>query len=384
MSTQARKPKGTPIGGQFASQHRAESEVRLSATPANDLDNIPTSLAEISGRRLYVYCGYKSGLNTRMRELGAHWDAERKGLWVAASKRSLVLPLLREHLATLERVETVKRDGFPVVIPYAANAVRNRAKELGGIWDKENKHWVLPTSDAAEDIERLLAAWSGQKRSAKPKANKEQIIAQCDRATTGKESTFSGRLDGYFRKADALLRCPAPGTIIRLSPDKEGVVLDSSIAFYSEDDLQDTMPWEDRPGWYYNGTYAELVPTAAQIGDQEDREAVAALWVTCRQGAHGVTAWQQATPVIQAEMNTASLPTTLPERIAVTPDGTWLYQHPGFYDDYRRTEAVIDDPQILERLRTAIDRGPRTLKQGPWKYTILERPDTTASDTSNR
>ena len=114
--------------------------------------DIPVERAWKVGRRIYVRCGYKSQLNTQMREIGAKWDGDERALWVGSGKVDQVVPLVQAAAERGAAIDAVKAAGHWVTIPYDATDIRAAAKKAGGIWDGEQRRWAMPSAEALAEI----------------------------------------------------------------------------------------------------------------------------------------------------------------------------------------------------------------------------------------
>lgn len=358
--------------------------------------DIPTEQAWKVGRRIYVRCGYKSTLNEQMRGIGAKWDSEERALWVGSGKLDKVVPLVQAHAARVGEVQDLKKAGRLVRIPFQASEIRAKAKELGGVWDSAQKQWAMPSVEALTQIQALIRdrnakfaeqekavrqrraelAAAGRQRDAETARLSEaeriqQIIDGSGRTVTDERGTAEGRVRGRMRRPEAEQAKPKPGSVRQLRNGKRVLVLDSSVNFVSQDDIDDGL-WHDPiadPGWYYSYRYAVVEPTVSER-EQDEREAaeiadgkeIDLVFTAARKAVTAVehdTGTRVEGPSIVTVSTAAGLYDGHDGRLTLTNDGTLHWYHPGFYDDWRSTAGVVADEQIVAQVRTILAGGAR-------------------------
>lgn len=353
------------------------------ADPTAIHPDIPLDKAWRAGRRIYVRAGYQSHLNDQMRALGAKWDPEAKALWVGTGKAQQVVPLVQAQVSRVAASADVKARGQWVHIPFDAEDVRTRARALGGVYDGDRKDWAMPTDQAFAEVSTAVTDWSAKRAAAKATAKaaaretagktaaerEGRVIAGSDRTVTGERGQANGQLHGRMRRPEAEQRKPQPGEVRHLPDGRRVLVLTSRVEFASQDAIDDGLvglPPYAEPGWYFSYEFAEVRPTAAEI--EEDRrvkaelddgaeiDAVMRLAERTAQRREVDTLSPLAGPSIT--MDAAGGMTVHGGRITVTDRGVW-WQHPGYYDDFRRTEGMITDAALLARILAIIAAGPR-------------------------
>lgn len=349
-------------------------------------DDIPLSKAWKIGRRIYVRCGYKSQLNGQMRELGAKWDGQWRGLWTGTGKADQVIPLVRAAVETAKESESIKESGRWVAIPYDAADIRARAKELGARWDRERKQWAMPTDEALAEISGAVEAREAEVKAAKAKANEQRrreqaesrqeridrIITRSGRTVTGERGQAKGRLEGRMRRNEAEQRKPQPGQVMRLADGRRVLVIESTVTFLNQDMIADFAPHE-QPGWHYDFAWAEVEPTEAEQAEDAEKQAQAS------DEAEIKGLFAEASEAALAGERTDDQPVTMPEgatitrtakhathagRLVATEDEVW-YHHPGHYDDWRSVVGRVENRALANRIRDLVARGDRN--RGEWK-----------------
>jgi hypothetical protein len=117
------------------------------------------------------------------------------------------------------------------------------------------------------------------------------------------------------------------------------------------------------PGWFYRYECVPVEPTAeeraadeAEAAENADAEEIDTVMKTADRLAKGVENW---TPVTGGTI-TADAPLSIHNgQIVLTSDGQVWYRHPGWYDDYRPTEAQITDDDLVARVRAILAGGDR-------------------------
>ncbi len=110
--------------------------------------------------RTYVSCGPRTRLRDALVGLGAHWDTKRKAYWVGPTKRTAALDAAIEAEHRARHVRETLAAGHWVTIPYEAEPVRVRARELGAVWHPESRRWAAPTTEIRDELLDLCEQWS--------------------------------------------------------------------------------------------------------------------------------------------------------------------------------------------------------------------------------
>lgn len=338
-------------------------------------EDIPLERAWKSGRRIYVRCGYRSRLNDQIRDLGGKCDADERALWVGSGKAEQVVTAVRAAEERGAQVEATKAAGYTIAIPYARSDARELAKSLGAVWQPDSKTWALPTSDALGRVQAALAAQSaGSSQPTQPRARKaaappiESVIADSGRTVIGDRVTVDKHL-GRMRRVEAEGRF-RPGQIVRFD-DGRALVVQARYTWLSEEDAEDSGNF-GLDGFWANLVLVPVEPTDAEIESSrktderaELRRRIVAI-VSARRQRKPVGQLQSSEVVVQQRLGTP-----MGVGIGRAPDGTWVLRHPGFYDDWRASVAVIDDPAEVAILEALTERDEFT--QDRHAYTITPR-----------
>lgn len=383
--------------------------------------DLPTGRVWQQGRRLYARCGRSSRLSTAMHAMGARWDVKEQALWVGSGKREAFTPLALDHQAVLERLENLRAAGHWVDIPFHAELIRARAKDMGGIWDPDLKQWALPTpadhieildlvqvwqqardAERAEraravqeqreiqrreaEIQRREAAWEAaearqeaalEEAGARERARREaartaegfraELARQVGRTLTGhtehRREVFPRFTDGDAARAAAL----EVGAVIRMEDGRRALVCGSRVGYIPREDAG--VYGQDRAHWYVKYQLAVVVPDESEL-DQEGARAVEE-WDADElrvlvEDAELLTfpaAGDRWTPLADAQgaiLVTAGVNGLIPAgRLVLDRDGALWWQHPGHYDTYVRSEGCTRDPDLVARMRRVLADGPR-------------------------
>jgi hypothetical protein len=349
--------------------------------------DIPDEKAWQQGRRIYIRCGYKSILNSQLRDLGARWDGDENALWVGTGKRDQVIPLILAQAERAAATVAIKDAGLWVKIPFDASDVREQAKKLGARWDGDRKEWAMPSAETLATVQALLAAAKDKAAQQKAAANAaaaktdDDILAESGRTVCGDRKSLTGRLEGHGRRPWAEQSKPQPGDI-RITVDGFRVlVLSSTVDFWSDQDQADFSPSRE-PGWYYTYTCVAVEPTADEAADdttraagQADAEEIAAATEAVRKSVEYVPEAEAGTRRPAAAVAGKISITTGTTRysdgeITLTQDGTVTWYHPGYYDDYHASEGSTADPDLAARVRAIITAGDRTRDCGRSTYRV--------------
>lgn len=372
----------------------------MAATKKAIHPDIPTDRAWQTGRRLYVSCGYKTQLNDGLRKLGAHWDGEVRALWVGSGKREAVVDLVLLAEGRKKQVEEIKKSGRWVNIPYDATGIRARARELRGIWVNDVKQWVMASDESYMEIVGLVEAWNrdrkaeceaqeeaqreakvaekqAEKRDAATMAarRRERIIADSGRVSTGLTAELREISTRRMNKATALESARVAGEVIRLGDGRRGLIISSKVWFTNSEYASSTCWHEethDEAHWDFQYELLIVEPTEeeldAEVAKNAERADAAEIHklMSDADKLTGSRADDEWTPTPEEETAGVITATTgvaaviRAGRLILTTDGRVIWQHPGYYDDYIRSEGISTDPDLVERVRRLLAPGDRT------------------------
>lgn len=388
-------------------------------------ETISTERAWQVGRRIYVRCAYASTLGVQLREIGAHWDREQRRLWVGSGKRDRVIALVHDADARAQAVEDVKAAGRWVRVPYRATEIRAEVKRLGGVYDGDRKAWALPSEESyatgqelvAQYHERCAAAEHAAKdkrqhedaaaREAARAERRERVLAESGRTPTGASAEHRVISTRRMNKRSAWDTARPLGALIVLEDGRRGIVVDRTVWFTSSE-LASSTCWHaqthDEAHWDFAYTLALVEPTAAErAADDEhaaqlaDAAALHRLVEDVARSDHGQLdgSWSAIPDQHRAGEIRCTYGTVGRHdggRLILTTSGELLYQHPGYYDDYRRTQRTLAvDDGLVDQARVLIDQGARMRRhtdQMLYDYEVIvpvsdsELDSTTCSSTA--
>ncbi len=363
-------------------------------------DDIPADRAWQVGRRIYVRCGYSSNLNKELLKLGSKWDSDVKARWVGSGKRAVVIPLIQAHQARIDHITAVKAAGHWVKLPRGADAIYKRVTELDAVWDADRGQWAMPTVEALAEVAQLINDHKAAVAAARAEtARQEAVVAEQMRQENAAAAVTAAqvrermlidksgrvvsdergtvrclRLYGRMPRAAAERAKPQPGEVRRLSDGRRGLVLASTVTFWSQDMIDDGLvpgSTGDDPGWRCDYQYIVVAPTDAEVAADQREQAQHEDQQTIEKLLHDVDAVRGFTDSAQRTALTGQSIRHITESgsggmITVTGDGAVWYQHPGFYDDWRHREFEITDLALLARIRAVLDGGPRAYQTSPY------------------
>ncbi len=354
--------------------------------------DIPTDRAWQTGRRLYVRCGYKSQLNADLRAIGATWDADMRALWVGSTKRDAVVQAVRAAEGKRAEIESIKAAGRWVSVPYDASAVRDRAKELGGVWDGDQKRWAMPSDESATEVRGLRDTWQRDRDAAEQarrdaareaqitreeqatRDERERAIDRAGRALSGETARFTEVSTRRMHKHIARQTARSLGSVVKLRDGRRGVITGVKIWFTGED-FASSVCWHpethDQAHWDFRYTVEIVEPTAEELADDATKAAERAdadaihevMWNAGKlTGARADDRWttipeEDRAGVITATSGEATL--IRGGTLILTRDDRVVWQHPGYYDDYVRSEGISTDAELVERVRGLLAGGSR-------------------------
>jgi hypothetical protein len=360
--------------------------------------DVPQDRAWQDGRRLYVRCGYKSQLNAALRELGATWDPGQHALWTGSGKREQVTAAVLAAEERIRAAKAVKALGLWVAIPPAADDIRGRAKELCAVFDGELKQWAMPSEDALTEVLDLIGQRQarikaenaaaqeqtpeqGQRERAEARVAPagtaqrriEQVIAKTGRTPTGETATATVVSTRRMNKATAASIAEPAGAVIHLADGRRGLITGVDI-WFTNDEMASSVCWHpethDEAHWDFRYEVAIVEPTPAETAEDE----AAAAYRRDAQEIHdlmdnagkltGARAGDHWTPVPDREQEgsiyaTAGTTAYHAGTLILTTDGQVIWQHPGWYDDYIRSEGITTSTELVTRVRAVLAGGDR-------------------------
>lgn len=131
-------------------------------------------LAELANRKrtpiLGSSCPYDNTLNALAKEAGAIWCPDTRMWWFECREASLAFREERDRRHPGPReIKRRNAEGLALSIPFEW---KDRAKDLGGIWDAASRRWCLPDEESVNQLlteiraERAAQAASTQEPSA--------------------------------------------------------------------------------------------------------------------------------------------------------------------------------------------------------------------------
>jgi hypothetical protein len=364
-----------------------------------DHPEIPVDRAWQEGRRLYVRCGYTSQLNKDMRALKATWDPDKRALYTGTGKREQVTAAVLASLERAAAIEAVKALGLWVIIPFEAEDIRARAKNgLHGVFDGERKAWAMRTEADLAEIQGLIrdrqaaidAARAAEQQRARQQADQdraadleaaaiaarrrsEEIVARSDRTPTGETATVTEVSTRFMNKRTAASMARSAGTVLRLSDGRRGLIVAVDI-WFTDEEMASSVCWHDatmdEAHWDFRYSLVIVEPTAeettadeAEAAYRRDAAAIYHLFEETPKltGARADDQWtlipanEQAGSIHASAGSTAYAAGT----VILTTGGRVVWQHPGWYDDYVRSEGTSTDPELADRVRAILAGGPR-------------------------
>lgn len=382
-------------------------------------DEVPTDLAWRQGRRIYVRAGYHTTLNKSLIQAGAKWDPEVGARWVGTGKASIVAPLIDAHLDRIRDVTDIKALGLWVATHYEDTRSQALARELGAVWDKPRRAWAARTEQDQARLEESAKAFARARKEAaeRAKAEEEQALAQAEaeqreldqvrrerrararaeaaarvvadsgRTPTGENAELLIVSTRRMNKAAAWEMTHPVGTLVRLGDGRRGIVTGARVWFTGHE-MASSRCWHDetldQAHWDLLHTVAVVEPTAeesaadtARAEEAADAGELHALMESLHRSStprEGYTVLDQDRVLGTIAHRYGSLLTEHDGGTAyLMSDGTIVHRHPGYYDDYRSTERTITDPALVQRMRAALAKGPRTrtyTDQMDYDYTV--------------
>ncbi|MCI2421109.1 hypothetical protein MOQ72_27065 [Saccharopolyspora sp. K220] len=385
-----------------------ESETAMSKSDTNEPkpkakpigETISTDRAWQIGRRIYVHCAYESKLGAQLREIGANWDREQRRLWVGSGKRDKVIPLVQAADARVQAVEDIKKQGRWVRVPYEATEIRAEVKKLDGVFDGDRKAWAMPDEASFTAIKDLLTQRQeridAEQRAAEEKRQKqrqaereaerahaeaqradrrERLLAESSRIPTGESAEHRVISTRVMNKAIAWSEALPLGKLVELDDGRRGIVVDRKV-WFTGSEFASSVCWHaethDEAHWDFAYTLALVEPTEQENADDAERATTLADAAALHQlvdevarsdqgqlsGEFSTIPDQQRAGEIRCTYGTVGRHNG--GRLILTTAGDLVYQHPGYYDDYQRTQRTLNGGDLVDRARALIERGPRT------------------------
>lgn len=369
------------------------------ATPKPVMDGVATDRAWQVGRRIYIRCGYNSRLNQDLIALGAKWDAEQRARWVGSSKKTQVVALLEAQAERIAAIEAVKVLGLWLAIPFDATAVREAAKAAGAIWDEPRKQWAFRDEATLDQVTEQRDRWVTERderhrveeetvRAAAAEADRidleraaqaastrlQRILDESGRTLTGETTTHTVVSTRRMNKHTASELAHEIGTVITLSDGRRGIVTGRKIWFTNQD-MASSVCWHPQTHDEAHWDFQYDVSIVTNTPDEDAKDARAAAELADAAEIHGtveaarrittphvVDRWTPIPATDRAGSISIMLGTTGAVgggQVILTRTGQVVWQHPGFYDDFVRTEGISDDPGLVGRVRAILAEGTR-------------------------
>lgn len=371
-------------------------------------DTTPTTRAWKEGRRIYIRCGYNSRLNGDLRAIGAKWDpdalspaathTDRPGaLWVGSGKAEQVIALIEAADERAAAAEQVKADatesGRWVTIPFEADQVRAQAKRIGARWDPARKQWAMPTDEALAAVDTAITKWREDVAAALAKAEaravaREQraavlasetmearvarLLAASGRTATGEEAEVRHVSTRRFNRRTAEASGHQVGAIIRLADGRHGMVVKVDV-WFTDDTMASSTCWHpethDEAHWDWRYKLMIVEPTADETAEAARRAAAAqeltdldGLFTAMTKAPRTENGEQERWTQVSGPRISRFGGTTAYSDGHVVLDGDRLvYQHPGYYDDYRLSERASSDTELVAAFQRITEAGPRNV-----------------------
>jgi hypothetical protein len=364
-----------------------------SLKPEPVADDVPMEKAWRTGGRLYVRCGAQSQLNADLKPLGAQWNADTRAVWVPVRQSDAALVAIRAGQERIRRIEAVKALGLWLDLPPDAERVRDRAKELGAIYDKgHGSQWAFPSTEARREVQTMRDMWiterdelerldretreAAERREQEIRAarRREKLIANSGRTVTGETAELREISTRFMRRADADAAARPLGSIVRLPDGRRGLVAAVDV-WFTGSEYASSVCWHpethDEAHWDFLYRLEIVAPTDAERATDERRVAEAADAAAIHElvdnagaltGARCDDRWTTIPDADRAGTIVVTVGVTGMIRgghLILTRGGRVIWQHPGHYDEYVKSEGITTDPQLAERVRALLAAGPR-------------------------
>ena len=209
----------------------------------------------------------------------------------------------------------------------------------------------------------------GVAEPSEPLSREAEFAVNAGRIPTGEIVRTEGRVPGgRMRRPAAVDAAPKPGDIRRIDGEPY-IVTDVDVEFIRDIEAEDMGRYGVETGWYWSATGMKVEPTsdeietaaaaeraksmAKEIGDTVEAVRIAA-------NTHEVSDLTRLDAAATITVPSAGRMTVHDGQVTLTTDGEVWWQHPGFYDDYRRTEGRVDDPAVVDRVKALIAASPKS------------------------
>lgn len=366
-------------------------ELLASLKPEPLADGVPLAKAWRCAGRVYVRCGERSKLGEHMRGLGSRWDRDAKAVWVDARYVDTVVKAVRDAAEREAFAVAVKVQGHWLEIPYDAEHVRELAKKAGALFDGTTKRWAFPAEEALRRVEEMRDVWITETEEADRQAGvaaeqarqarlveqaarrRASVLDASGRTATGETVEHREVTTEFMNRAGAERAARPEGSVLRLKDGRRGVVVGVKTWFTNGEDAS-SVCWHpethDEAHWDFSYQVAVVEDTddekaadAEQAAQRADALTVHALLGKAHEltGATAGDRWSKLPDdaVGQVEATSGVAAVVRGGTLTLTGDGRVVWQHPGWYDDYVRSEGVSSDPDLVARVRAILDGGPR-------------------------
>jgi len=338
-------------------------------------EDIPADRAWKAGRRIYVRCGYKSQFNEGLRAIGAKWDPEVRALWVGSQKADQAMGLIRGAQERAERIDDVKARGHWVHVPYEHSKIRAEAKRLGGLYDGDRKEWAMPDAETQKTVSGMVRTARDQAEAARraqeqqhsaddqrrAAQQRERVLAESGRTPTGEpDVSVTDVSTRVMNKATARESARPLGEVVRFRDGRRGVVVHVEV-WFTNDEFASSACWHrethDQAHWDLRHTLALVEPTDDERQADAERqvaEAGEAELASLMNDAEALTGYQYGSGWSTVSNTIGTITVKSPGfgsahggQIILTGDDRVIYQHPGWYDDFRRSEGTTSAPDVV-------------------------------------
>lgn len=242
----------------------------------------------------------------------------------------------------------------------------------------QRRERIEASRKAAERRRRRDAQAAREAEQARAEAERAElarrVLAESGRTPTGEIVEYRTVSTLYMYKTEALERARKLGEVVKLRDGRRGLIVERKVKFTPWPDAA-SLCWHDQihdeAHWDFIYQCAVVEPTeeereadAAAEAERADAAALHKLITDAHHSGDASAGWS----VIPADERVASISRAsgTVQRFAngtliLTTQGVVVWQHPGYYDDWLRTEIRWPaDSDIAERARSLIEQGPRT------------------------
>lgn len=211
-----------------ASREREEKrKAEMAAKPleGKDKGEVGWKIEDRAGRLYVTGTRYGDPNLSKLKSIGAHWDASEKAWWIGKAKRSdletLVEKVNGKKQSFADEAGRRKSAGLAAAIPYDAADVRAWAKSEGAVWDGINKQWLFPDQETLTVARGKIDDWHRERNDARRKDEMAQWKKEGE-AKEKKAAAHKAKGERMFSKATESRHSPySVGTRIR---DKDGKI----------------------------------------------------------------------------------------------------------------------------------------------------------------